>query len=716
MCVDLSCPSLPRICVLDSAGHTHHNTHTHTHTHKSMLERLQSAFKTVKDSKPTSLLPHRFVTVRRGSPAARSGQIRPGDRLEAVEGRPVVTLPHRELAQILRRAGNTLRLTIVPRSSAHASDNADFDTNHRTRKGHRSRPKQDSRYYSVDLERGPTGFGFSLRGGSEYNMGLYVLGLMEGGPAQRSHKIQVSDQLVEINGDSTTGMTHSQAVERIRTAGHHIHLVLKRGNGYYVRLGTNPTMSGGIGRVSLSFPPSLHPPQSHLVAVDRRGRRIWAGERGRPQGQKVRSPSSSGRRSRSERRRKGGGGGEEGRRRRRKMSYPDSAEVTQDEEEEGEEAGRPSSHRRGQRSRSLSAGAERRKGRSLPRNTRKNHSDDEVTVRSQSERGRERGKEKGKEQRRGGLRKSGSMKRLRWLESQSEGEEDRREEEGEEEDDEDDVFMPIPNQRLPRSKQGRRQQVEEWESEEEEEEEEEVREEDWVEQQGRRRDVEEEEGEPQWGSEGDGGTGWEREREGEGEVEVEQQEERVRAWASQVQRERMHELELEVGGEGAPRSPGVKEREEEEEEQEEEEGESRPRRTLPHALSGLPVLPVGAKLQLYVPVLPPLAHEGIPAARLQRRTSSRLHPFSFLGSPGSEDVESESGASVSVASTTAASISGLSLVLSDNHDHRKYKTPLPGPWLTPSPHTLHRVIQGNRPAWTQEGRGGRGGGVPRFIH
>lgn len=49
-----------------------------------------------------------------------------------------------------------------------------------------------SRYYSVELERGPTGFGFSLRGGSEYNMDLYVLGLMEGGPASRSRKMQVS--------------------------------------------------------------------------------------------------------------------------------------------------------------------------------------------------------------------------------------------------------------------------------------------------------------------------------------------------------------------------------------------------------------------------------------------------------------------------------------------------------------------------------------------
>ncbi|XP_020560488.1 membrane-associated guanylate kinase, WW and PDZ domain-containing protein 2 isoform X3 [Oryzias latipes] len=194
----------------------------------------------LEHGKTASLLPHRFVTVRRGSPAAKSGQICPGDRLEAVEGRSVVTLPHRELAQILRRAGNTLRLTVVPRTSTHSTNFTEAtDHDHRGRRGQRSRPKRDSRYYSVDLDRGPSGFGFSLRGGSEYNMGLYVLGLMEGGPASQSQKILVSDQLVEINGNSTTGMTHSQAVEQIRRGGQRIHLVLKRGNGYvpdYVEL------------------------------------------------------------------------------------------------------------------------------------------------------------------------------------------------------------------------------------------------------------------------------------------------------------------------------------------------------------------------------------------------------------------------------------------------------------------------------------------------
>ncbi|XP_013856103.1 membrane-associated guanylate kinase, WW and PDZ domain-containing protein 3 [Austrofundulus limnaeus] len=62
-----------------------------------------------------SVMAHRFVTVRRGSPAARSGQIQPGDQLKAVDSRPVDGLQHRDLSQILRRAGNTLRLSIIPR-------------------------------------------------------------------------------------------------------------------------------------------------------------------------------------------------------------------------------------------------------------------------------------------------------------------------------------------------------------------------------------------------------------------------------------------------------------------------------------------------------------------------------------------------------------------------------------------------------------------------
>ncbi|XP_078025961.1 membrane-associated guanylate kinase, WW and PDZ domain-containing protein 3 [Epinephelus lanceolatus] len=400
----------------------------------------------VENGKAASLLPHRFVTVRRGSPAAKSGQIRPGDRLEAVGGRSVVTLPHRELAQILRRAGNTLRLTIVPRPSTYSSslsETTEYDPGHRSRKGQRSRPKRDSRYYSVDLDRGPSGFGFSLRGGSEYNMGLYVLGLMEGGPASRSQKMQVSDQLVEINGDSTAGMTHSQAVEQIRRGGHRIHLVLKRGNGYVPDYGREHRITS----------PSLlhHPKEQGVAAVDSTGRK------GRSSKQKRRSKSADGRvkeRGTERRRRRGDseGGG------RSRLQSPISEW--------------------GERSRKSKDRSRRRKkgSQSLPRDALRNSDDSEAergTVRGRKGE-KKRGRSKSRE------RRSRSEERVRKVEDEEpeEKEEEQevpaveekveeRVEEVEEvveveervslkrEESEEDVVLPIPSptQKLPRPKQ-----------------------------------------------------------------------------------------------------------------------------------------------------------------------------------------------------------------------------------------------------------------------
>ncbi len=50
---------------------------------------------------------------------------------------------------------------------------------------------QEAEYYSVDLERESKGFGFSLRGGKEYNMDLYVLRLAEDGAAAKNGKMRV---------------------------------------------------------------------------------------------------------------------------------------------------------------------------------------------------------------------------------------------------------------------------------------------------------------------------------------------------------------------------------------------------------------------------------------------------------------------------------------------------------------------------------------------
>lgn len=50
----------------------------------------------------------------------------------------------------------------------------------------------DGEYYSVELQRGTRGFGFSIRGGREFhNMPLFVLRIAESGPAAEDGKLKV---------------------------------------------------------------------------------------------------------------------------------------------------------------------------------------------------------------------------------------------------------------------------------------------------------------------------------------------------------------------------------------------------------------------------------------------------------------------------------------------------------------------------------------------
>nr|XP_033778062.1 membrane-associated guanylate kinase, WW and PDZ domain-containing protein 3-like isoform X2 [Geotrypetes seraphini] len=199
------------------------------------------------DQRAGSLIPHRISEIRHGSSAQRTHKLQVGDRLEGVNGRSIVDMSHGEIAQLFRQAGTKIRLRILPQSkdpgatSKTEAAEVDIDSSQIPHSLKVQRPlaskhqvmrtQQESRQYSVELQRGATGFGFSLRGGSEYKMKIYILGLMEGGPAERNQKMQVSDQLIEINGRSTRGMTHSEAVELIRRSGNTVHLQLKRGNG-----------------------------------------------------------------------------------------------------------------------------------------------------------------------------------------------------------------------------------------------------------------------------------------------------------------------------------------------------------------------------------------------------------------------------------------------------------------------------------------------------
>uniref|UniRef100_A0A674E3D7 Membrane-associated guanylate kinase, WW and PDZ domain-containing protein 1 n=1 Tax=Salmo trutta TaxID=8032 RepID=A0A674E3D7_SALTR len=187
-----------------------------------------------------------FGRIIEGSPADRCGKLKVGDRILAVNGCSITNKSHSDIVNLIKEAGNTVTLRIIPgddSSNASLLTNAEkiatittTHTPHLTLSCRCLRAcvcffSQDAAFYSVDLERENKGFGFSLRGGHEYNMDLYVLRLAEDGAAVRNGNMSVGDEILEINGESTKGMKHARAIELIKDGGRHAHLVLKRGDG-----------------------------------------------------------------------------------------------------------------------------------------------------------------------------------------------------------------------------------------------------------------------------------------------------------------------------------------------------------------------------------------------------------------------------------------------------------------------------------------------------
>ncbi|XP_038628722.1 membrane-associated guanylate kinase, WW and PDZ domain-containing protein 1 isoform X1 [Tachyglossus aculeatus] len=202
-------------------------------------------------------MPHKIGRIIEGSPADRCGKLKVGDRILAVNGCSITNKSHSDIVNLIKEAGNTVTLRIIPgdeSSNATLLTNAEkiatITTTHTPQQApqearNNTKPKQESQFefkapqaaqqdqdfYTVELERGAKGFGFSLRGGREYNMDLYVLRLAEDGPAERCGKMSIGDEILEINGETTKNMKHARAIELIKNGGRRVRLFLKRGDG-----------------------------------------------------------------------------------------------------------------------------------------------------------------------------------------------------------------------------------------------------------------------------------------------------------------------------------------------------------------------------------------------------------------------------------------------------------------------------------------------------
>ncbi|XP_004699222.1 membrane-associated guanylate kinase, WW and PDZ domain-containing protein 3 isoform X2 [Echinops telfairi] len=292
---------------------------------------------TSKNKPPPGVIPHKIGRVIEGSPADRCGKLKVGDHISAVNGQSIIELSHDNIVQLIKDAGVAVTLTVIAeeehhgppsgtnsarqspalqhrpmgqshtnhtpgdRSALESEIGKDVSTYRHSWSDHKhlaqpdsavisiigSRHNQSLGCYPVELERGPRGFGFSLRGGKEYNMGLFILRLAEDGPAIKDGRIHVGDQIVEINGEPTQGITHTRAIELIQAGGNKVLLLLRPGTGLIPDHGDwdihNPSSSTVIYDEQSPLSPSSHSAsifeESHAPVIEEPFTRVQIGEK-----------------------------------------------------------------------------------------------------------------------------------------------------------------------------------------------------------------------------------------------------------------------------------------------------------------------------------------------------------------------------------------------------------------------------------------------------
>jgi hypothetical protein len=196
-----------------------------------------------------------------------------GDRVLALNDVDVTYLQHLEITRLIRESGNSIKLTIEPRGkkSIEETNNQSFYFNetmssnnfktlpmpekklnhsplmqkniingssiHKKKLGAAPMPfqqqshiiKSPNQFHIIELYKlQANGYGFSIRGGSEWQMAIFILKIADHGAAHLDGRLQVGDQILEINGVDAFNMTHNQAKDHIKSSAHSVVLLVRR--------------------------------------------------------------------------------------------------------------------------------------------------------------------------------------------------------------------------------------------------------------------------------------------------------------------------------------------------------------------------------------------------------------------------------------------------------------------------------------------------------
>ncbi|XP_031449051.1 multiple PDZ domain protein isoform X1 [Phasianus colchicus] len=205
------------------------------------------------------------------SPAGKNGTLKTGDRIVEVDGIDLRDASHEQAVEAIRKAGNPVVFMVqsiisrpraffqsdsepektsscnlpLPPPSACSGMSCDVaqssssqvaeDIEKEDEFGY-SWKKITQRYGSlpgelhmIELEKGRTGLGLSLAGNKDRSrMSVFIVGIDPNGAAGKDGRLQIADELLEINGQILFGRTHQNASSIIKCAPSKVKIIFIR--------------------------------------------------------------------------------------------------------------------------------------------------------------------------------------------------------------------------------------------------------------------------------------------------------------------------------------------------------------------------------------------------------------------------------------------------------------------------------------------------------
>ncbi|EPQ14443.1 Multiple PDZ domain protein, partial [Myotis brandtii] len=214
-----------------------------------------------------------FVSdIVKGGIADADGRLMQGDQILMVNGEDVRNATQEAVAALLKMSECSLSSFTFPLSGSSASESLESSS----KKNALASEIQGLR--TVEIKKGPAdSLGVSIAGGVGSPLGdvpVFIAMMHPNGVAAQTQKLRVGDRIVTIGGTSTEGMTHTQAVNLLKSASGSIEMQVVAGGDVSVVTGhqQEPASSSlpltGLTSSSI-FQDDLGPPQCKSITLDR---------------------------------------------------------------------------------------------------------------------------------------------------------------------------------------------------------------------------------------------------------------------------------------------------------------------------------------------------------------------------------------------------------------------------------------------------------------